>query len=38
MSFLTEEGKDLEGRFAKVDRNDPCPYASGKKFKKCPGH
>ena len=38
VNILTEEGKDLEARFAKVGRNDPRPYGSRKKFKTCHGH
>lgn len=37
MSTLAQEDAELQRRFAKAGRNDPCPCGSGRKFKKCHG-
>jgi uncharacterized protein len=37
MSLLAQEDTELQHRFAKAGRNDPCPCGSGRKFKKCHG-
>ena len=37
MYYLAQEEKELQQRFARAHRNDPCPCGSGQKFKKCHG-
>ena len=37
MHYLAEEEKELQRRFARAGRNDPCPCGSGRKFKQCHG-
>jgi uncharacterized protein len=37
MTSMTDAGANLQGKFAKAGRNDPCPCGSGLKFKKCHG-
>ena len=37
MYYLAQEERELQRRFAKAGRNDPCPCGSGRKFKKCHG-
>lgn len=37
MFILAQEQAALEEKFAKAERNDPCPCGSGLKFKKCHG-
>ena len=34
---LVREEAELQQRFARAHRNDPCPCGSGRKFKKCCG-
>ncbi|MCC7353010.1 MAG: anaerobic sulfatase maturase [Anaerolineae bacterium] len=38
MAYLAEEEMELQRRFARVQRNDPCPCGSGRKFKQCHGN
>jgi uncharacterized protein len=35
MPIMAEAEKQLEARFAKAGRNEPCPCGSGRKFKHC---
>jgi uncharacterized protein len=35
--YLAQEELELQRRFARTGRNDPCPCGSGHKFKKCHG-
>ncbi len=37
MRILAEEEAELQRRFARARRNDPCPCGSGRKFKYCHG-
>jgi uncharacterized protein len=37
MQILAQEERQAELAFAAVQRNDPCPCGSGKKFKQCHG-
>jgi len=37
MRISAEEERELQSRFARVGRNDPCPCGSGRKFKHCHG-
>jgi uncharacterized protein len=37
MQIIAKEKMDLQGKFAKAGRNDPCPCDSGLKFKECHG-
>ena len=37
MLYLAEEEADLQRRFTRARRNDPCPCGSGRKFKYCHG-
>jgi uncharacterized protein len=37
MYYLAQEETELQRRFARAGRNDPCPCGSGRKFKKCHG-
>jgi len=37
MPIMAAAEKEMDSRFAKVGRNDPCPCGSGKKFKRCHG-
>jgi uncharacterized protein len=37
MQIMAEAEKQMEARFAKAGRNDPCPCGSGQKFKRCHG-
>ncbi len=37
MYELAQEEQELERRFSRAGRNDPCPCGSGRKFKKCHG-
>jgi uncharacterized protein len=37
MLRLAREDEELERRFARAGRNDPCPCGSGRKFKHCHG-
>lgn len=37
MYYLAQEEKELQLRFERAGRNDPCPCGSGRKFKKCHG-
>lgn len=37
MDMLAQRERDLEGKFGRAGRNEPCPCGSGKKFKQCHG-
>jgi uncharacterized protein len=37
MQMLAEEERARQARFARANRNDPCPCGSGRKFKQCHG-
>jgi preprotein translocase subunit SecA len=37
MGILAAEERQAQTMFANVNRNDPCPCGSGKKFKYCHG-
>ena len=37
MRILAAEGAELQRRYARAGRNDPCPCGSGRKFKQCHG-
>jgi uncharacterized protein len=37
MRLLAHEEAEMQRRFATVQRNDPCPCGSGRKFKQCHG-
>jgi len=36
-SLLSESKVETKNRMSKINRNDPCPCGSGKKYKKCCG-
>jgi uncharacterized protein len=38
MAYLAEEEMERQRRFARAQRNDPCPCGSGRKFKPCHGN
>lgn len=37
MRILAQEDAAMQARFANVNRNDPCPCGSGRKYKQCHG-